>query len=266
MSETIALKEAFILHRYVYSESGLILRVLSPDFPILSIVAKRARQKTKYGSMAGLYEPFLKLNLTYLGRTELKKLKDLEICSDSPKKIYDRAILIALYLNELILNLLGPSVCSLSLFKCYEDCLNLLTHTPDLNSVFWMLRRFEKKILEEAGHGMELFIDQNDKKIDQNLIYEVRPGGLPLEVSKEFFLEDQTYLFSGKTLIKIRELGYLNRDRNILDSKLDVKKEIKKIFRQWIDFYTFGKLQKTRNLMREVYSSPLDNSSEEIIK
>jgi DNA repair protein RecO (recombination protein O) len=73
---TVYLQPAFILQQRKYRETSLIIDALTRDFGRISLLAKgvrKAKSKT-----AGILQPFVPLTVSYVGKSELKTLIDVE--------------------------------------------------------------------------------------------------------------------------------------------------------------------------------------------
>lgn len=85
MAHPIIHTPALILHRYLWSESSWILKCLSPELGILSVVAKGAkRPKSPFmGRLEPLY--FVDLSLSYHTKREMQTLVDVQLIEAYPK-------------------------------------------------------------------------------------------------------------------------------------------------------------------------------------
>jgi DNA repair protein RecO (recombination protein O) len=95
----VYLQPAFILQQRKFRETSLIIDVLTRDFGRISLLAKgvrKAKSKT-----AGLLQPFIPLTLSYVGKSELKTLTDVEITQPFIQ-LQGLAVYCGFYVNELI--------------------------------------------------------------------------------------------------------------------------------------------------------------------
>ena len=70
------LTKAFVLHRYPYRETSLLVRLLTEQDGLVSVVARGARggkSKTQ-----GLWQPFMPLAVRYQGKGELQSCRHVE--------------------------------------------------------------------------------------------------------------------------------------------------------------------------------------------
>lgn len=253
MSELV-LSQALVLHRYAYSESSLLLKILAPEMPLLTLLAKGVksprRTKSFKGNLASFCEPFNLLRLGYSGRGEVKTLRDCELIGSVGERLTREYLICGLYLNEILLALLGPAACSLELFQAYLLAIKKLTQAQyqldPMGQVGPALRIFEKKLLEETGHGLELIQDQAGDLIQPEACYEIYPGTAPRKVENKLTQQHSAYFYPGKVLWALQAGSY----ELLQDPVLAL--EAKRLLRQWIGFYTDGKVLKTKRMMREI--------------
>jgi len=248
--------DAFILHRYAYSETSLLLKILLPDCFITSMIAKGVKNTRRgRGALAGLCEPFYYLNIGFSGRGEVKSLKTIDLIDSGQTRLLGNFLASGFYLNELLISLLGPSICSQELFNSYLQAQKDLSNLNNLkNNNFFelskILRIFEKKLLEETGHGPNLLVDQNHEEILLDEFYEIMPGclgrKLGREVGQKLDKNLNKNIYQGEDLLKI--------NNNIFDTP-EIIYLAKKIFRELIDLNTHGKILKTRELLRECFNN-----------
>ncbi len=252
----IVLPEAFILHRYAYSESSMLLKILAPEVSLMPMIAKgiKGLKKTKSfkGSMASLCEPFNLLRLEYSGSGDVKSLKSCEqqrSISGFLDRLTGDRVICGLYINELLLTLLGPSVCSGYLFNHYVLCLTRLSQSQTNSQLLEpALRAFEKVLLQETGHCPDLIHDQDGNLILPDGLYELFPGESPIQIIKNKNQnQNKNNLYDGKVLLALTACEI---NQNYIFESKEIAKQAKYLLRQWIEFYTHGKILKTREIMR----------------
>ena len=185
---------AFLIHRRMYQGSSLLLDFFTKDFGRLRLVARGARKSKTSLQM------FQCLSISFKGKGELKNLSQWEI-ADKPRRILGDDLILAMYLNELILRLLPENDEYSEIFHAYW---NFLSNIKSLNSneKEYALRDFENQMLEDLGYGIDFSSDINDEPINENLNYE--------------FIEHQGFSTSDNGLIPGKILVNLLRRENIV--------------------------------------------------
>lgn len=141
-------QRCFILHSRFYTETSLLLDVFSEKAGRLSILARGARANRS--RLRGMLQPFTPLLLRIGGRGSLKTLYTAEAISLAlPLTGVD--LYCGLYLNELLMRVLGPEIPVQPLFFDYLACLQVLAGS-DANPEI-ALRRFELALLTHLGYG-----------------------------------------------------------------------------------------------------------------
>jgi DNA repair protein RecO (recombination protein O) len=144
--------EAFVLHRYDWSESSLILELFTRERGRLAAVAKGAKRPTS--QLRAVLLPFQRVQVT-LGRTaadeqaELHVLRHAEWMGGLPL-LPPAALFGGFYLNELLMKLIARQDPHLALFDAYAETLPALATGDELHAQA-ALRAFELRALREAG-------------------------------------------------------------------------------------------------------------------
>ncbi|MGP1628813.1 MAG: DNA repair protein RecO [Giesbergeria sp.] len=142
---------AFVLHRYDWSESSLILEVFTRHHGRTTLVAKGAKKPSS--NFRPVLLPLQPLHLTWTqsasGEADIHTLKGAEWVGGHILPLGD-ALLSGLYLNELLLRLLARGDPHALLFDHYAGAVQLLAseHGEALEPV---LRLFELVLLREVG-------------------------------------------------------------------------------------------------------------------
>ncbi len=158
---------AFIIHHHDYSETSLLLELLTRDYGRVGVIAKGAR-RSRSGKRA-LLNPFSPLLLSWSGRGELGVVTEIE-ANGLPLELKGEAIYCGFYVNELMLRLLHRHDAHEALFEAYQRCLQTL-QIGQVNDA--ALRMFEVLMLQELGYG--LVLDRNtidNMPIQAGLAYE----------------------------------------------------------------------------------------------
>lgn len=151
----VLLQPAFILQHREYRETSLILDVLTRDYGVLSILAKGARKKKS--RQGGLLMPFIALNISFQGNSDLKILTGSEILCTY--RLTGLAVFCGFYLNELMYYFLHRNDPHPELYDDYQRCLQNLKDAADFE---FTLRTFELRLLEQIGYGLPLSYDSGD--------------------------------------------------------------------------------------------------------
>src|SRR3954463_9736630 len=146
-SKRISDEPAFVLHRYDWSESSLILEVFSRHHGRIALVAKGAKRPSS--NFRPVLLPLQPLRLTFGGEAEIRTLKGAEWVGGQVMPTGD-ALLSGYYLNELLLRLLARDDAHPRLFDSYASAVAVLAseHGEALEPA---LRAFELLLLREIG-------------------------------------------------------------------------------------------------------------------
>ncbi len=157
VSRRVTEEPAFVLHRYDWSESSLILEVFTRHHGRIALVAKGAKRPSS--SFRPVLLPLQPLNLSFGGDAEIRMLKGAEWVGGHVMPTGD-ALLSGYYLNELLLRLLARDDPHPGLFDAYAAVVQVLAGhgtptgiTPALQGevLHVALRAFELLLLREIG-------------------------------------------------------------------------------------------------------------------
>lgn len=148
---------AYVLHRYDWSESSLILDLFTREQGRVAVAAKGA--KRPYSQLRAVLLPFQRLTVT-LGRppksddadpqaSDILNLRGAE-WAGGPAMLGGAALFSGFYLNELLMKLLARSDPHAELFDAYAATLPSLAADDDA-TVQAALRAFELKLLSATG-------------------------------------------------------------------------------------------------------------------
>ncbi|OOZ42030.1 DNA repair protein RecO [Solemya pervernicosa gill symbiont] len=140
----------YLLHSRPYRESSLILDVFSFSYGRVALIAKGARSSKS--RLKPVLTPFNQLLISWSGRGDLYTLREAETTHTSLPLLGSRLIS-ALYLNELIRDLLHTEDPCEDLYDLYERTLNEIRHGDTIDH---SLRLFEKHLLEVMGYALIL--------------------------------------------------------------------------------------------------------------
>lgn len=154
-SKRISDEPAYVLHRYDWSESSLILEVFTRHHGRIALVAKGAKRPSS-GFRPTLL-PLQRLHLSYGGDAEIRTLKSAEWQGGHVMPTGD-ALLSGYYLNELLMRLLARDDAHARLFDAYGAVVQVLAseHGEALQPA---LRAFELLLLRDIGLLPTLDVD-----------------------------------------------------------------------------------------------------------
>jgi DNA repair protein RecO (recombination protein O) len=155
-----ALLSAYVLHRYHWSESSVILDLFTREQGRLAVVAKGA--KRPYSQLRPILLPFQKVNVSLVkprgagagndadpAGSEVQTLRSAEWAGGAPM-FGGAALFSGFYLNELLMKLLARHDPHERLWDTYAETLPALT-SPSDEVVESALRAFELSLLKEIG-------------------------------------------------------------------------------------------------------------------
>lgn len=169
---------AWILHSYPYSETSLIIDVLSRDYGRLPLMARGARRPRS--ALRGVLQAFQPIELGWFGAGEVRTLAKAEWVGGMPL-LGGAALILGYYVNELLLKLLPREDAHPALFDAYAASLQALSRGEPHES---RLRLFEKTLLKELGYGLALERDAASGQpvlAERNYQYLIERG--PVEAS-----------------------------------------------------------------------------------
>jgi DNA repair protein RecO (recombination protein O) len=148
---------AYVLHRYDWSETSVILDLFTREQGRVSVAAKGA--KRPYSQLRSVLLPFQKINVT-LGKApktdlnnpqanDVQNLRSAEWAGGAAM-LTGAALFSGFYLNELLMKLVGRYDAQPALFDSYAQTLPQLASTDDVQ-VQGALRAFEIRLLHELG-------------------------------------------------------------------------------------------------------------------
>lgn len=148
---------AYVLHRYDWSESSLILDVFTRHHGRVALVAKGA--KRPYSQLRPVLLPFQRITIAFSSREEeggeVHTLKTAEWAGGGAM-LTGSALLTGFYLNELLMKLLARADAHPRLFDAYARTLPALRAEEGM--VQRALRAFELVLLRELGVLPELHL------------------------------------------------------------------------------------------------------------
>jgi DNA repair protein RecO (recombination protein O) len=138
---------AYVLHRYDWSESSLILEVFTRHYGRVALVAKGAKRPSS--NFRPVLLPLQPLRVAFGGDAEIRTLKGAEWVGGHVMPTGD-ALLSGYYLNELVLRLLARDDPHPALFDAYRAAVQVLASGQG-EALQAGLRAFELLLLREIG-------------------------------------------------------------------------------------------------------------------
>lgn len=145
-SRRFADEPAFVLHRYDWSESSLVLEVFTRHHGRIALVAKGVKRPTS--QFRPVLLPLQPLLLSWGGDAEVRTLKSAQWQGGHVMPTGE-ALLSGSYLNELLMRLLARDDAHERLFDHYAMAVQLLAERGDTQEL--LLRAFELLLLKEIG-------------------------------------------------------------------------------------------------------------------
>lgn len=146
-TKRISDEPAYVLHRYDWSETSLILEVFTRHHGRIALVAKGAKRPSS--SFRPVLLPLQPLQLSYGGEAEIRTLKSAEWMGGHVMPTGE-SLLSGYYLNELLLQLLARDDPHPALFDVYANVVRVLASEHD-EVLQAALRTFELLLLREIG-------------------------------------------------------------------------------------------------------------------
>ncbi|HWH80802.1 MAG TPA: DNA repair protein RecO [Burkholderiaceae bacterium] len=174
---------AYVLHRYDWSESSLILDLFTREQGRCAVAAKGA--KRPYSQLRGVLLPFQRLHVSLgklpahaEGASEVQTLRAAEWAGNAAM-LTGAALFSGFYLNELLMKLLARHDPHAALFDAYAATLPALAQINEVGDdarVEAALRAFELTLLREIGLLPDLSVaTQTQQLVAAAARYELLP-------------------------------------------------------------------------------------------
>ncbi|MFN0185651.1 MAG: DNA repair protein RecO [Aquabacterium sp.] len=177
---TQGVQPAWLLHRWDWSETSLVLELFTRSLGRVAVVAKGAQRP--YSQLRSVLLPFQRLNVVLTRpageATELHNLRTAEWAGQSAM-IGARALFPAFYLNELLMRLLGRHDAHQALFDAYGVAVTTLAQADGDDALTAAaLRAFELVLLHETGVLPQLdCVTHTQQPVRPDGRYTLRPDG-----------------------------------------------------------------------------------------
>ncbi len=195
--QRITLEPIFILHTRPYSNTSLIVELLTMNQGRVAALARSARgMKSRYKGMLQLFSPLL---ASWVGGRELKTLGTVER-SGPVYQLEGQALVCSFYLNELLMRLLHRDDACPRIYELYKNTLDTFILSKDLRPA---LRYFEKNLLQALGYGLPLHRDaQSGDPIHPDANYQFLPERGFLQCHS---LTEDAATYTGRSLLALFE-------------------------------------------------------------
>jgi DNA repair protein RecO (recombination protein O) len=169
---------AYVLHRYDWSESSVIVDLFTREAGRVAVAAKGAKRPTS--SLRAVLIPFQRIQVGFAravrddaSASDIRNLRSAEWGGGTPLR-GGAALLSGFYLNELLMKLLARDDPHPALWDAYGASLPLLGGADEAAA----LRAFELTLLSQTGHLPDLaHSTATQHGVDAVRTYELRPEG-----------------------------------------------------------------------------------------
>jgi DNA repair protein RecO (recombination protein O) len=246
-TKRISDEPAFVLHRYDWSESSLILEVFTRHYGRIALVAKGAKRPSS--SFRPILLPLQPLHVAYGGDAEIRTLKSAEWQGGHVMPTGD-ALLSGYYLNELLLTLLARDDPHPALFDVYANVVQVIAseHGEVLQTA---LRTFELLLLREIGLLPQLDVQTMTlRALQPDANYTLVPeGGL-----RQAHADERSFLSGAQWATLQEAVQDTTPFTATLRACAAVMAEIKPQLRNLLHYHCGVKTLRTRQMMIDIQS------------
>ena len=171
---------AFVLHARAWRETSLLVEVLSAEHGRIGLVARGVQGPKKHVLRAAL-QPLQSIRFDGVQRGELAQLTAAEAVDAAPL-LHGDAVLAAFDLTELCMRLAPRQAPQPELHAAYARVRERLRAGEALA---WILRRFERDLLDALGSGFDYASDGDGAPIDPAARYRLEAEHGPRRVLGE---------------------------------------------------------------------------------
>jgi DNA repair protein RecO (recombination protein O) len=217
------------LHQYAYRDTSRIVEVFTAEHGRLTLFARGANGPKS--ALKGVLRPFQRLLVSWSGTSEACQLVSAETDGQTTHLKPER-IMSGFYLNELLLKLTERRDPHPEIFFSYASCLQALCDGEVEEPT---LRRFEKRLLNELGYGLELAQTGDGRPVEQNKYYR-----FAVQSGPELCVADSPGAIYGQSLADLQAESFGNA-RSLRDAK--------RVLRAAIDVCLDGRALKSREVL-----------------
>ena len=243
-----------MLHRYDWSESSVILDLLTREQGRLSVVAKGA--KRPYSQLRSVLLPFQKIHVT-LGRVPKSAVSDTQASdvqtlrsaewAGGAAMLTGAALFSGFYLNELLMKLTARHDAHPALFDAYAHTLPHLSADEDAR-VQAALRAFELTLLRELGVLPDLsLVTLTLQAVRAEVRYSLLPEAGVSDARADVDL-------AGSTLIGLQAALSHGSLPALQQACMPALADLKSVLRGLLHYHLGSSVLRTRQVMQGVYS------------
>lgn len=226
------LSPAFVLHHYAYRDTSRIVEAFTAEHGRLSLFARGVAGPKS--SLRSVLRPFQRLLLSWSGRTDACQLQGAEVDGESTA-LPPARLMSGFYLNELLLKLTLRGDPHPQIFEIYAAAVRSLCAGQAVESV---LRRFEKRLLDELGYGLQLTTTDEGRRIEPTMYYRFTPQSGP-----QACVAEAPGAVYGRSLADLDAEAFSDA-RSLRDAK--------RLLRAAIDGCLEGRTLQSRQIMRDL--------------
>ena len=236
---------AYVLHRYDWSESSLILEVFTRTYGRVALVARGAKKPTS--NFRPILLPLQPLHVAFGSDAEIRTLRSAEWQGGHVMPTGD-ALLSGYYLNELLMRLLARDDPHPALFDAYAMTAQLLA-SPSSDALQVALRAFELRLLRNIGLLPSLDVQTSTlSPLSPSETYVLLPeAGL-----REAHDDDRAGLPGSQWLALQAAMNGQAPFSDTMHACIDHLPELKTQLRTLLNYHCGVKALKTRQMMREL--------------
>ena len=223
------LAPAYVLHQYAYRDTSRIVEVFTAEHGRLTLFARGANGPKS--ALKGVLRPFQRLLVSWSGTSEACALVGAESDGQMTRLAPER-LMSGFYLNELLLKLTERRDPHPEIFFSYASCVQALC---DGEVEERALRRFEKRLLNELGYGLELTQTGDGIPVQQDKYYR-----FALQSGPQLCVAEAPGAVYGQSLTDLQSESFEDA-RSLRDAK--------RLLRAAIDVCLDGRALKSREVM-----------------
>ncbi|WP_077002583.1 DNA repair protein RecO [Variovorax sp. KK3] len=251
-TQRVSHEPAYVLHRYDWSESSLILEVFTRRHGRVALVAKGAKRPSS--NFRPVLLPLQPLQLSYSGDAEIRTLKSAEWMGGHVMPTGE-SLLSGYYLNELLLRLLARDDAHEALFDGYAVVVEVLAGDhggAQAATQAAALRAFELLLLREVGllpilDVQTLTLEPLDTEMRYTLVPE---AGLRLAADDEPALSGAEWQALQRTLEERAPLAAALRQVAMMNA--GASSALRNQLRVLLHYHCGVSILRTRQMMRDL--------------
>lgn len=221
----------YVLHKRPYQNSSAIVSLFTETAGCVDVVAKGAAPKSTKSRFN--LSPFQRLDIQARGKSGLLSLYASE-ASSMPFVYEGKQLFCALYINELLKELLPKHDAVTGVFDLYQKSLVALSACQDVLDMEITLRRFELSLLDELGYGIDFTDSSTADDLSAEAYYRFH-----YDQGFERIAQKIDGSFTGKALNSLSAFDF---------SEAETRKQAKQLLRRVIAHHLGGKPLKSREL------------------